>query len=84
LDVGREEHIEGRTVADLGGEVAGGSVVHLHIGLGMLLVELAGGLGERELQVGGGGDGELARWRGVSASGAEKHHQADEGGGASR
>ena len=50
----------------------------------MLLVELAGGLGERELQVGGGGDGELARWRGVSASGAEKHHQADEGGGASR
>jgi hypothetical protein len=49
----------------------------------MLPVELAGGFGEGELQVGRGGDGELARRSLVSAGGQERE-QAGDGSGAFR
>jgi hypothetical protein len=49
----------------------------------MLPVELAGAFGEGELQVGGRGDGELARRCPVSAGGEERE-QAGDGGGAFR
>ena len=84
LDVGGEEQVEGRAVADLGVEIAGGSVVDGEGGLGMPLVELAGGVGQGELQVGRGGDGELVGRGGMAAGGAQEREQGEDGGGESR
>ena len=59
IDIGGQKHVEGRMVADLGVEIAGGSVDDAEVRGGMRAAEIAEDVVERKLQVGGGGDGDL-------------------------
>ena len=59
LHVGGEEEVEGRPIADLGEEIAGGAVSDVQLHRGMSGAKLGGDLLHGEVQVGGGGDAEL-------------------------
>ena len=59
FDIGGEEHVEGRPVADLGEEIAGRTVSDVQLHRGVSGAEFGGDVLHGEIQVGGGGDAEL-------------------------